>query len=112
MSDSKRKPGKTRTTRDSSEPAAAESISFEGALERLEQTVSRLEEGDMPLEEALALFESGVKLSRICHETLEAAERRIEILVADGSAGAAVWTAERFEPEDEIDPEEGDDLED
>jgi len=62
-----------------------EGLSFEGALEQLEQTVSQLEEGEMPLEAALELFESGVALSRQCATTLEAAERRIEILVADRS---------------------------
>ena len=61
--------------------------SFESALERLEGTVARLEEGEMPLEEALELFESGVKLSRQCATTLEDAERRIEILVADRGVG-------------------------
>jgi exodeoxyribonuclease VII small subunit len=63
--------------------AAAESLSFEGALEQLEDTVGRLEEGEMPLEEALELFEAGVRLSRQCTTTLETAEKRIEILVAD-----------------------------
>jgi len=57
--------------------------SFETALERLEVSVARLEEGEMPLGEALELFESGVKLSRQCQSTLDQAERRIEILVAD-----------------------------
>jgi exodeoxyribonuclease VII small subunit len=57
--------------------------SFEGALEQLEETVGRLEEGEMPLEEALELFEVGVKLSGQCSATLEAAERRIEVLVAE-----------------------------
>jgi len=67
--------------------AAPVPISFESALERLEGTVARLEEGEMPLEEALELFESGVKLSRQCSTTLEKAERRIEILVADRGMG-------------------------
>ena len=48
--------------------------------------VERLESGDLPLEEALAAFEEGVRLSRRCSEQLEAAERRIEVLVKeDGS---------------------------
>lgn len=64
-----------------------EAASFETALEQLEATVSRLEEGEMPLEEALELFETGVKLSRQCSSTLEIAERRIEILVADRANG-------------------------
>jgi len=67
--------------------SGADPASFETALAQLEGTVARLEEGEMPLEEALALFESGVKLSRQCATTLEEAERRIEILVADRGPG-------------------------
>jgi exodeoxyribonuclease VII small subunit len=58
-------------------------LSFEGALAQLEETVGRREAGEMPLEEALTLFEQGVRLSRRCTTTLAAAERRIEMLVAD-----------------------------
>ena len=85
----------------------SEALSFEGALAQLETTVGRLEEGEMPLEEALELFEKGVVLSRQCTETLEAAERRIEILVAenatdvDGADGEDAWASEPFEQDDE-----------
>ncbi len=67
--------------------APASDVPFEEALARLEKTVERLEAGDLPLEESLKLYEEGVRLSRICSERLEAAERRIEILerVHDGS---------------------------
>jgi exodeoxyribonuclease VII small subunit len=53
---------------------------FEGAIAELETIVKRLEEGDLPLEQSLALYERGVRLSRFCHARLEEAERRIEIL--------------------------------
>jgi exodeoxyribonuclease VII small subunit len=53
---------------------------FESAIAELETIVKSLEEGDLALERSLALFERGVQLSRFCHATLEAAERRIEIL--------------------------------
>ncbi len=53
---------------------------FEAAIAELETTVKRLEEGDLPLEKALELYERGVQLSRYCHARLEEAERRIEIL--------------------------------
>lgn len=72
---------------DPSSSAPSAPASFENALEQLEGTVARLEQGEMPLEEALELFESGVKLSRQCSATLEEAERRIEILVADRGLG-------------------------
>ena len=53
---------------------------FEGAIAELEAIVKKLEEGDLPLEQSLALYERGVQLSRFCHARLEEAERRIEIL--------------------------------
>ena len=60
---------------------------FEASLNELEKIVWQLEEGDLPLEKSLKLFEDGVKLSRECREQLTKAERRIEVLLrdADGS---------------------------
>ena len=85
-----------------SNPEGAEAPSFEGALEQLETTVGRLEEGEMPLEDALTLFEKGVLLSRQCAETLEAAEKRIEILVAESGGDADdEGASEPFDQEDE-----------
>ncbi len=63
---------------------AHENLSFEAALERLEAIVEQLEEGDLELEAALAAFEEGVALSRRCAGELDAADRRIEILVQTG----------------------------
>jgi exodeoxyribonuclease VII small subunit len=57
---------------------------FEAAIAELESIVKKLEEGDMPLEQSLALYERGVQLSRFCHGRLEEAERRIEILTDRG----------------------------
>ena len=54
---------------------------FEEALARLEAIVSELEESDLPLERSLAVFEEGVRLSRLLHERLNEAERRVEILM-------------------------------
>jgi len=56
---------------------------FEASLSNLEKIVRRLEEGDLPLEESLKLFEDGVRLSRECQERLNQAERRIEVLLKD-----------------------------
>jgi exodeoxyribonuclease VII small subunit len=59
---------------------------FEAALEALEARVRRLDEGDLPLEEALRLFEEGVTLQRRCQELLDATERRvIELTGSDSS---------------------------
>jgi exodeoxyribonuclease VII small subunit len=56
-------------------------LTFEGAMERLEGIVDRLESGELPLEEALAAFEEGVSLSRRCAGELDAAEQRIDVLI-------------------------------
>jgi exodeoxyribonuclease VII small subunit len=53
---------------------------FEAAIAELDGIVKKLEEGDLPLEQSLTLYERGVQLSRFCHARLEEAERRIEIL--------------------------------
>ena len=57
--------------------------SFEDSLAELEKIVTKLEEGDLPLEESLELFEKGVGLSRECQERLNRAGRRIEVLLKD-----------------------------
>jgi len=56
---------------------------FETALARLEEIVSQLEQGDLPLEQSLKLFEEGVKLARLCTVRLEEAERKVEQLLKD-----------------------------
>ncbi|MGC2658627.1 MAG: exodeoxyribonuclease VII small subunit [Bryobacteraceae bacterium] len=58
---------------------------FESSLEELERVVKQLEKGDLPLEQSLALFESGMKLSAVCKRQLEEAETRVEILMKRGS---------------------------
>lgn len=52
--------------------------SFEEALSRLEEIVNDLEDESISLEETIKLYEEGIKLSKICTETLEQAELRIE----------------------------------
>ena len=56
-------------------------MSFEAGLERLEQIVKALEQGDLSLDRSLELFEEGMKLSGICRQQLEQAENKVEILV-------------------------------
>lgn len=68
---------------------------FEDALKKLEKIVSRLEEGNISLEESLKLFEEGIRLSRFCNQRLEEAERRVEILLK-GNDG--VIRSKPFEP--------------
>lgn len=54
---------------------------FENALARLESIVGELEKGELALEEALKLFEEGIKISRFCNAKLDEAERKVEILL-------------------------------
>jgi exodeoxyribonuclease VII small subunit len=53
------------------------SRNFEEALSALEDRVRKLEAGELPLEEALGLFEEGIELTRECHEKLDAADQKI-----------------------------------
>ena len=57
---------------------------FEDALRLLDEVVSRLESGDVGLEEAVALFERGQGYLAVCRERLSAAQKRIEELTAEG----------------------------
>jgi exodeoxyribonuclease VII small subunit len=62
---------------------------FEAAIAELEGIVKKLEDGDLPLEKSLELYERGVQLSRFCHTRLEEAEKRIEILNERGEVRPA-----------------------
>jgi exodeoxyribonuclease VII small subunit len=57
---------------------------FESAIAELEAIVKQMDDGDLPLDKSLALFERGIALSRYCHDQLAAAERRIEQLTERG----------------------------
>lgn len=54
---------------------------FESAIENLESIVDDMEAGDLSLEEAMAQFEQGVKLTRDCHKALQQAEQKVKILL-------------------------------
>lgn len=83
-----------------------EPLAFEEALGRLDETVAALEDGQLQLDDALALFEEGVRLSRRCQELLDRAELRVQRLRMttreEGGEGTAVTlTLEPFELEDD-----------
>jgi exodeoxyribonuclease VII small subunit len=67
-----------------------EDLSFEDALRALEDVVRRLESGDVPLEDSIALYERGEELRKHCQKRLDAAQARIEKIVAgpDGTPAA------------------------
>jgi len=56
---------------------------FESSLQELESIVSRMESGDLPLEDSLMLFERGVALTKACRDSLTTAELRVKKLLAD-----------------------------
>lgn len=62
---------------------APSDLRYEQAISQLEAVVARLEGGELPLEDALRLFERGVALARHCAAQLDAAERQVEILSLD-----------------------------
>ncbi|MCY9074324.1 exodeoxyribonuclease VII small subunit [Bacillus stercoris] len=60
-------------------------MTFEEAMKGLESIVSKLEEGDVPLEQAINYFQEGMALSKMCHEKLQKVEKQMDfILKEDG----------------------------
>ncbi|MEN1681181.1 MAG: exodeoxyribonuclease VII small subunit [Planctomycetota bacterium] len=82
--------------------AKAEEPTFEQSLEELEAVVTALESGELGLDQALERYESGVTSLRRCHQQLEHAERRIEVLSGFDADGNPVT-----EPLDEADTPTG-----
>lgn len=63
---------------------SVDSLSFEEAMQALEETVAALEAGSLSLDDSLALFERGQRLAERCNELLDGAQLRVEQLTADG----------------------------
>jgi exodeoxyribonuclease VII small subunit len=61
-----------------SKPQSIEDLTFEQAFDELEESVRKLEGGELPLEESLALFERGQQLAAYCNKLLDEAELKIE----------------------------------
>ncbi len=59
-------------------------MNFEDAMKGLEQIAGELEKGNLNLDESVTKFEEGMKLSKICSDILEDAEKRISILIKNG----------------------------
>ncbi|MFK7927597.1 MAG: exodeoxyribonuclease VII small subunit [Myxococcota bacterium] len=68
-----------------SDPQVPDTEGFEGALAALEDRVRKLEDGEVSLDEGLALYEQGVELARRCHGLLDRAEERVAEVVRGGS---------------------------
>lgn len=72
-------------------------LKFEEAMQQLEEIVTNLERGDVPLEEALDQFQKGVSLSKFCKETLQNAEQTLTKIVDENGA------EKLFEENNEVD---------
>lgn len=77
----------------------AEPLNFEQAMDKLERIVEQLETGDVPLEQAIELFQEGMKMSHYCSQKLEQVEQKIEMLIEENGN----YTKKPFQPADESD---------
>ena len=68
--------------------ADVKKLTFERAIEELESIVKRLEDGKVPLEESVAIYERGEALKRRCEELLRQAEARVDKITTDASGQA------------------------
>jgi len=84
-------------------------LNFEKALKDLEETVEKLEQGDLSLDESLKLFEKGVKLAKFLRKELEKAEKKVEILLKDEEGNVS---AEPFDMDENDEQPPEDDEED
>jgi exodeoxyribonuclease VII small subunit len=58
-------------------------LSFEEAMDQLESLVEKLEEGDVPLEKAIAYYQEGMKLSKLCHDKLQKVEKQMDQILQE-----------------------------
>ncbi|MFM7039801.1 MAG: exodeoxyribonuclease VII small subunit [Planctomycetaceae bacterium] len=84
----RRKTAEDPATSTDSVSEVASPVSLEAAMAELAEIAGRLESGQEPLDQSLARFERGMQLLRICHQQLDHAAQRIEIVTRVGAAGA------------------------
>lgn len=68
---------------------AEKELKFNEAMEQLEEIVRQLEQGDVPLEQALTLYQKGMELSKICHDKLQNAEKQLVTMMDEGKEVSA-----------------------
>ena len=80
----------------------AAEMKFEEALKKLEKIVGDLEDGNIPLDEALEKYQEGIRLSGLCQKKLEAAKKKVEILLKaeDGSVELKPFDEKSVEEEE------------
>jgi exodeoxyribonuclease VII small subunit len=77
-------------------------MSFEDAFDRLVEVTERLEAGEGSLSEMTALFEEGIKLSKLCGGQLDQVERKVEILLGNEGEETAPFEIDQEETEEEV----------
>lgn len=79
-------------------------MKFEESLKKLEKIVQDLEDGDIPLDEALEKYEEGIRLSKACAKKLEVARKKVEILLKneDGSVELKEFDEKSAEEENNL----------
>ncbi len=77
--------GMTKNTKKASEAAPEAGLTFEVALDELEALVHKMESGELSLEDSLAAFERGVKLTRHCQAALKSAELKVKVLTENNT---------------------------
>lgn len=85
-----------------------EPSSFEGAMDRLEDSVSRLESGELTLEESLEIFERGIAASRACTRLLDETRKRVQVLVEEAGGDLRLEFLDSDKGSDKGSDEEGD----
>jgi len=80
-------------------------LSFEKALERLQEIVSELEDPEKGLETSLELFEEGVALSRFCRSRIDEIQKRVDVVLKETPEGLATGPLDE-ELEDDLDDED------
>ena len=90
-------------------PRSPKGLTFEKALQRLEEIVSELEDPQKGLEQALVLFEEGVVLSRFCRGKIDEIQKRVEVVLKETPQGFVTGPFEgEGEAGDQEDDEDGD----
>ena len=81
-------------------------MKFEDALKKLERIVQELENGNLPLDEALNKYEEGIRLSKGCAKKLEAARKKVEILLKAGDGSFELKDFDEKSADEEEKPQE------
>ena len=82
---------------------------FEQAFEKLDELVAELEGQDLGLDESLVKYEQAVKMLKLCHQILERAEKKVELLTLAENGALRTTPFESDEPDDIASPEPDDD---